>query len=128
VCVYVCACGVLGIVTQSPRREDQISLTHPNMFPFFGFDREKLFHEGLGRAGRVMRQTQAGLMLVDASNTTMRDTFFTEWADCAANDDCLIPDKIRINKRPGSPLAIHNISGHRVFRYPACACRQDELV
>jgi len=106
----------LGIVTQSPRREDQISLTHPKMFPYFGFNRESLFNESRKRGGRVMKQIQAGLMMVDASNVTLRDSLFTEWAACAANDDCLIPDKVKINKKPGHPLAIHNISGVRVYR------------
>lgn len=92
-------------------------MTHPGMFPFFGFDREWLFYNQHKPGGPgVMRQTQAGLMLVDAANSTMRRTFFQEWADCAANDDCLIPDKIKIDKRAEGLVALYNISGHRVFR------------
>ena len=46
-----------GIVAQSPRKEDQISMTHPKMFPYFGFDREWLFHNQRKRGGPgVMRQ------------------------------------------------------------------------
>jgi hypothetical protein len=86
------------------------------MFPFFGFDREQLFKEGQQKGGRTMFQTQAGLLLVDAANTTLRSTFFEEWAACAANDDCLLPDKVTIDKSPRGALAVHNISGHRVFR------------
>lgn len=111
---YVCT----GIVAQAPRLNlAQLSFTHPGMFPYFGFDREWLFRNQYKPGGPgVMSQTQAGLMLVDAANTTMRETFFQEWADCAANDDCLIPDKVIIDKRPPHALAIFNISGHRVFR------------
>lgn len=108
----------LGIVVQAPQAYSQIQMTHPGMFKYFGFDREKLFRdERKARGNGIMRQVQAGLMLVDASNTTMRNTFFKEWADCAANDDCLLPGKVRINKFPPQrPLAIHNISGIRVFK------------
>lgn len=106
-----------GIVHLSPRNHDQIAMTHPKMFPFFGVDREELFlnQHKKGSSG-TMRQVQAGLMLVDAANSTMRRTFFQEWADCAANDDCLIPDKVQINKTAGQALAIHSINGTRVFR------------
>jgi hypothetical protein len=94
-------------------------MTHPGMFPFFGFDREEMYRNQNQRkpgAPGIMRQTQAGLMLVDASNTTMRNTFFQEWADCAANDDCLIPGKMKINKQVGGAIALFNISGHRIFK------------
>lgn len=37
-------------------------------------------------------------MLVDAANATLRDTFIEEWAACAENYACLIPDNIVIPK------------------------------
>ena len=104
-------------MAQAPVKEHQISMTHPKMYPFFGYDREALYHEqNRGKGPGIMKQVQAGLMLVDASNTTMRNTFFKEWADCAANDDCLLPDNITINKSPGHALNIHTINGGRVFK------------
>jgi hypothetical protein len=68
----------------------------------------------------TLRQVQAGLLFVDAANTTMRDTFFTEWAACAHNYDCLIPDNIRIDKHSKHYLSadytIEEYGGARVFR------------
>lgn len=66
-------------------------------------------------------QVQAGLLFVDAANITMRETFFRPWADCANNDDCLIPDDIHIRK--GTQLTFlknYTIEGHRVFRCGLC--------
>ena len=61
-----------------------------------------------------------GLLFVDAANTTMRDTFFTEWAACAHNYDCLIPDNIQIDKRSKHYLSkkytIEEYGGVRVFK------------
>ena len=68
----------------------------------------------------TLRQVQAGLMLVDATNTTMRDSFFTEWAACADNYNCLIPDDIKIvksiEKNPSDKYTIKEYGGKRVFR------------
>ena len=62
-------------------------------------------------------QVQAGLLFVDAANVTMRETFFRPWADCANNDDCLIPDDIQIKKGFQLPfLKNYSIEGQRVFR------------
>ncbi len=92
------------------------------MFPFFGFNRTRLFEEsmlGPPRLRKVMKQVQAGLLLVDATNSTMRDTFFTEWANCADNYDCLIPDNITIDKNSHpllSNMYMVEEYGARVFR------------
>lgn len=61
-----------------------------------------------------------GLLFVDAGNTTMRDSFFSEWAACADNYDCLIPDNIQIDKRSKHYLlnkyTIEEYGGVRVFK------------
>lgn len=92
----------------------QVSFTHPAMYPFFGFDREEDYH-----SRDKMKQTQAGLLMVDAKNATIRDTFFTEWAACAANPACLTPDNITTNKRaPNRPTDLFPMKdGTKVFRY-----------
>lgn len=88
-----------GLVAQLPMRHYQISYTHPKMYPFFGFNHTKMYEDSLpGARKSILRQVQAGLLFVDAGNETMRDTFFTEWANCAKNYDCLIPDNIVIAK------------------------------
>ena len=106
-----------GIVAQLPKyKNSQLEYTAPKMFNYFNVDRTSLFKQQRS-GGNVMSQVQAGLLLVDAANATMRENFFRPWADCANNDDCLIPDDIQIRK--GSQLTLlknYSIRGHRVFR------------
>jgi hypothetical protein len=33
-------------------------------------------------------------MLVDATNTTMRDRFFRKWSDCAKDPECISPNGV----------------------------------
>jgi hypothetical protein len=97
---------------------------HPKMYPFFGFNRTQMYEESYiypPQARNTLRQVQAGLLFVDAANTTMRDTFFTEWAACADNYDCLIPDNIQISKQSKFMLSekytVAEYNNARVFRY-----------
>jgi hypothetical protein len=92
------------------------------MYPFFGFNRTRMYEESIVypvSRRKVLKQIQAGLLLVDAANTAMRDTFFIPWAACADNYDCLIPDNIVIDKRSRHRLS-NNYTveeyGVRVFR------------
>lgn len=63
----------------------QSTATHPAMYSYFGIERRPL------RPYDDFNQTQSGLVLLDTSNRTMRDSFFQKWADCARNEDCISP-------------------------------------
>lgn len=105
-----------GIATDSPVKYWQISFTHPAMYEYFGFNRESDFRTS--DKGR-MKQTQAGLMMFDSLNYTLRDTFFNEWAECATNPACLTPDNIITNKLPpNAPSELYPLrDGTKVFRF-----------
>ena len=55
------------------------------MYKFFGIQREPLHPE------HDFAQTPSGLLLVDATNKTIRDAFFQKWSDCANEPECISP-------------------------------------
>jgi hypothetical protein len=101
----------MGLITEVASRYPQVEYTHPKMYTFFGLDREEDYLKT-----PAMKQTQSGLMLVDAENVTMRDGFFTEWAACANNLACLAPDNIT-TQNSGSMLSVYPLkNGQPIFR------------
>lgn len=93
-----------GIVAESSHGRTQISLTHPKMYKYFDYDREKDYQDILD--GNPLHQIQAGLLLLDCENETMKNKFFEKWVQCANNPDCLTPDGAITAKRL-PPVSTH---------------------
>lgn len=86
--------GVLA--EQQSALYSQIEFTHPGMYNWFGVNREKDYedykqHVNTSTAGNRLMQIQAGLMLVNTLNETIRNRLFLPWKECADDKECLSP-------------------------------------
>lgn len=112
--------GVLA--EQQSSMYSQIEFTHPGMYNWFGIDREKDFEEyklysNTSSAGARLMQIQAGLMLVNTLNKTIRDSLFVPWKECADNMECLSPDGFVTHWASEKPLREFMVYGTEpVFR------------
>jgi hypothetical protein len=72
------------VVEQESKYQLQSHVTSPRMYSYFN----RSYDEDV-KSTMPLRQVHSGLMLVDATNTTLRNHFFPRWADCVANPNCL---------------------------------------
>jgi len=93
-----------GIVAEVPTRYAQFQYTHPDMFPWFGYDREEEVRQWRGRNG--FTQVQAGLLLFDVTNMTVRNNLFNPWAQCCLQAACLSPNNYETHMAGRKPLQI----------------------
>lgn len=103
----------LGLVASAPSKFKQVEFTVPAMYEFFHVDREADFFRS-ERTSDWLYQVQSGLMIVDASNQTIRRDFMERWAQCCENPDCVSHGEatnldIRFKRR-------YNINGTNIFR------------
>ena len=107
-----------GLIAEVPIKYPQIEYTHPNMYKYFGVDREKSWDEQHAHGNAVLTQVQSGLILIDATNQTMLERFWRRWAACAEDADCLSPDGIVSQPGDRSPKMADNytLRGTPIFR------------
>ena len=107
-----------GLIAEAAMNHPQIEFTHPKMYEFFGIDREKSFlQQSQTKGDLILTQTQSGIILIDATNVTIREKFFRRWANCAENPDCISPDQIPSLPGVQPKQTNFTIFGNPVFRY-----------
>ena len=104
----------LGLVAEHAMNNPQIEMTHPGMFPYFNYDRDVEYENSM--KGDPLNQVQAGLLLFDVTNHTLREKLFKPWSECCLNAACLSPDNYRTHGRGGILDKFPLKNGKNVFR------------